>query len=111
MRKNELKILDELLRIKIRIKFCRISWSRREIFGDSCRGADNLIRINLSRHHRLPPGRTFVHELLHLKFPEWSNEKKVLAMEKRLWKIMGWRYKYRFYRKMFTAKTIWEEEE
>lgn len=48
------------------------------------------------------PAQVLDHELLHMKYPGWS-EARVLAEEKRRWKRMTWRQKARLYQLLASA--------
>ena len=53
---------------------------------------------------RLPDvARTYLHELLHIRYPSWS-EKRILREESKRWRRMTWRQKARLYQALAHAK-------
>lgn len=56
------------------------------------------IRIDL--HNNVPPGRKFLHEILHKCFPDMS-EAEASKKESKIWKKLTQKQKVLLYRKLF----------
>lgn len=54
------------------------------------------------------PGRKFLHELIHIRQPMWS-ETKVTQWEGKLWRRATWRQKAELYRLLGKAE-VWVDE-
>lgn len=59
---------------------------------------------------RISPAQIYLHELIHALYPKWP-EKKVLAMERYLWKRLTPHQRYLLYRKLFLHQFTTEEGE
>jgi hypothetical protein len=94
------------IRPAVRIVFAPIAFRGRKkkdpaehIHGEADK-ANRTIRID----PRLPEiGSTLLHELTHVRHPDWSEE-KVTAYEHIRWSKMGWRQKARLLQLLGSAK-------
>lgn len=62
---------------------------------------ENRIYINLMTN--TSPARTYIHELLHLRHPEWS-ETRVEKQESVMWNKMDTRKRFNVYKKLFSRR-------
>lgn len=83
-----------LLRLKHKVSFHKI----RGITYGHVILEDKHITIDLTKNTN--PLRTYIHELLHLKFPS-KNEKEIYKLEIKTWKQMSATERLRMYRKLF----------
>ena len=79
---------------RAKVLFCHL----RDALGESIPGE---IKIDLKRNTN--PVRTYVHECLHLKYPEWS-ETRVLKTEREIWKRMSNRQVFELGKRLFNRK-------
>lgn len=83
------------------IQFKRATVSFRRLFysfGDVLGGH---IRIDLKRNTN--PIRVYLHELIHVKHPDWS-ETKVIKMERKIWKRMTHKQVFYLGKRLFSRK-------
>lgn len=59
------------------------------------------VRIDLKRNAN--PIRVYLHELLHLKHPSWS-ESRILKAERKIWKRMTHEQVFRLGKRLFSRK-------
>jgi hypothetical protein len=62
-----------------------------------------LYRIYINLMTSANPARTYVHELLHLKHPEWS-ETRVRQQESVTWRKMDTKQRFNVYYKLFNRR-------
>jgi len=80
---------------KIKVHFRKLGTS---LYGLQC---DHDIWVDLSKNTN--PARTFLHELLHFKYPEKS-ERAIKHLEKRIWDNMSQKERYNLFRCLFSKK-------
>ncbi len=61
------------------------------------------IVINLSRHERNDPVRTYIHECLHILYPNLS-EKEIRGMESKVWKSLTSKQRFFLARKLYNRE-------
>lgn len=89
--------IDEILKTKgYRLTFKSLKKS--SAFG-IC--DDEIISIDLKT--RMYPAKTFIHEVLHYRYPTLS-EKQVIKAENSIWKSLTYRDILKIYRKMFKSR-------
>ena len=76
--------------------FCRLYFA----LGEASEGE---VKIDLKRNAN--PVRTYLHELIHLENPRWS-ETKVLQTERRLWKRMTQEEVFLLGKRLFSRKFV-----
>lgn len=58
-----------------------------------CYRRERVIKLDPRDHN---PARVYVHELIHLKHPDWS-ETRVNREERAVWRVLTWKDKARLY--------------
>jgi len=92
--------------------FQRIMRVRRAVifrWQDGCYGScyptdsDTAIQINLTRHWRCDPIRTYAHECIHILYPTLS-ERNVRKVEKYVWDNLTSKEQFLLARKLYNRK-------
>lgn len=92
-------MFEELMKLRVKVIF-------RVPSATSIGEEDNgVIKIGLTNCRRANdnPAKVFLHELLHRKYPDWS-ETAILNAERNLWNKLTPHQRYRVYRKLFNHK-------
>lgn len=89
------------------MKFVRIAVCFRRLFFALGESDVDEIRIDLKRNTN--PIRTYLHEQLHLKHPDWK-EWRVLREERRVWKRLTHKQIHQIGRRLFNRKFKEDEE-
>lgn len=95
-----IKVMAVRRPVVFRARVLLYGWVYPEIPGDP-------IYINLSRHEKDDPTETYLHECLHVIYPEKS-EKDIVALTERMWKSMSARQRFLLSRKLFAR--AWRTE-
>lgn len=68
-------------------------------YGETLYGEDwSVIQIDLCKP--VNPAQTYLHELIHIKHPDWS-ETKVRKAETRIWKKLTQQERFGLYKELF----------
>jgi hypothetical protein len=93
--------IQEILKRRFRVRFENLPPDRladvNAVIDDENQQID-VIRIDLRR--KTEPARSFLHELLHLYFPEMA-ETQVGRLESRIWKTLNQHERWMVYRRLF----------
>lgn len=68
-------------------------------------GSRRPIVINISLHERRLPSRTYLHECLHILYPDMS-ERNIRALEDSVWRTLTTKQRFLLARKLYSRK--WE---
>ena len=98
-----MKFFQRLLLIRKKVVFRK----PRGIVGLCEQGYGGRIFVAL-KAKRVCPAQIYLHELIHAQQCDWS-EKRVLAMERHLWRKLTPHQRYLLYRKLFLHKFSKEE--
>jgi len=95
-----MKLYDRIMRIRRAVIFRYESG----LYG-SCYPLNNksAIHINLARHWRCDPLRTYIHELCHILYPKMS-ERNIRKLEKHLWENITTKEQFLLARKLYNRK-------
>ena len=85
--------------MRAKVFFCRLYFALGESFAGE-------IRIDLKRNSN--PVRTYLHEQLHLKHPEWK-EWRIMLKERKIWKKLTNQQVHQMGKRLFNRK--WKKEE
>jgi hypothetical protein len=95
-----MKLLERMMKIRRAVIF------RYEegLFG-SCypTNSKTAIHINLARHWRCDPLKTYIHELLHILYPTLS-EKNIRKLENHVWEHLTTKEQFLLARKLYNRK-------
>lgn len=65
--------------------------------------SETVITINLARHERGDPVKTFVHECIHILYPKLSHD-MVFRVERRVWNQMTSKERFLLAKKLYNRK-------
>lgn len=95
-----MKLYDQMMKVRRAVVF---RWED-GCYGSCCpTDSDTAITINLARHWRCDPLRTYAHELLHILYPQMS-ERNIRKIEKYVWENLTTKEQFLLARKLYNRK-------
>jgi len=89
-----MKLFDKVMSVKAIVVFQK----PKKAYGMLLMGRKNEMFVSIKSG--VNPARIYLHECLHMLYPRWS-ERRILAMERKLWKNLTIYQCYLLYRKLF----------
>jgi hypothetical protein len=74
-----------------------------KLYGSMWTESDRPINISIGLHNRRDPVRTFIHECVHILYPNLS-EKGVYSIERWMWKHITPKEKFFLAKKLYNRK-------
>lgn len=90
-------MINQILKLKTRVFFRHLP----DAFGQT--EPEHPMGISIDLKKRSPPARTYVHECLHLIFPEKS-EREIIRLEREVWNAATPKQKFHLYKRVFNRR-------